>query len=86
MLVGERCVRSSDFARFFDVQGAATSPFDVAAGTDINGCGSATTICDHPSITPTGTGELVIATLGAWGRGSTRRHATRAPCRPACAA
>jgi len=51
-------------ARFYDVQGAATSPFDVAAGTDLTPCSSVTTIDNQPTITPTGTNELVIATMG----------------------
>jgi len=57
-------VSPTNSARFFDVQGAAASPLDVAAGTDVTDCSSATTINDQPSITPTGTGELVIATMG----------------------
>jgi hypothetical protein len=48
--------------RFYDVQGAAASPFDVAAGTDLTPCGA--TIDDQPTITPTGANELVIATMG----------------------
>jgi hypothetical protein len=51
-------------ARFYDVQGAAASPFDVAAGTDLTPCSSVTTIANQPTITPTGTNELVIATMG----------------------
>jgi hypothetical protein len=50
--------------RFFDVQGAAASPLDVAAGTDLTNCSSVTTIRNQPTITPTGTNELVIATMG----------------------
>jgi len=50
--------------RFYDVEGAAASPFDVAAGTDATPCSSATTIDDQPTITPTGANELVIATMG----------------------
>ena len=50
--------------RFYDVQGAAASPFDVAAGTDLTPCSSVTTIANQPVITPTGTNELVIATMG----------------------
>jgi hypothetical protein len=51
-------------ARFYDVQAAAASPFDVAAGTDLTDCSSVTTIDNQPTITPTGTHELVIATMG----------------------
>jgi hypothetical protein len=51
-------------ARFYDVQGAASAPFDMAAGTDLTNCSSVTTIDDQPIITPTGTNELVIATMG----------------------
>jgi hypothetical protein len=51
-------------ARFFDVQGAATTPFDVSAGTDLTPCSSQTTIDNQPTITPTGANELVIATMG----------------------
>jgi hypothetical protein len=50
--------------RFYDVQGAAASPFDVAAGTDLTPCSSETTIANQPTITPTGANELVIATMG----------------------
>ncbi len=50
--------------RFYDVQGAAAAPFDVAAGTNWTDCSSASTIADLPIITPTGTNELVIAALG----------------------
>ncbi len=50
--------------RFFDVQGAATSPFDAAAGTDLTPCSSETTLNDMPTITTTGANELVIATMG----------------------
>jgi hypothetical protein len=50
--------------RFYDVQGAAAAPFDVAAGTDQTTCSSQTTINDMPTITPTGANELVIATMG----------------------
>ena len=35
----------------------------MAAGTDLTNCSSVTTI-DQPIITPTGTNELVIATMG----------------------
>jgi hypothetical protein len=49
--------------RFFDIQGASASPFDVAAGTGSTPCTSST-INNQPSITPTGTNELVIATMG----------------------
>ena len=51
-------------ARFFDVKGAAASPFDVAAGTDLTPCSSQTTIANQPTITTTGANELVIATMG----------------------
>jgi hypothetical protein len=51
-------------ARFYDVRGAAASPFDVAAGTDLTDCSSVTTIDNQPIITPTGANELVIATMG----------------------
>ena len=51
-------------ARFYDVQGAAASAFDVAAGTDLTDCSSVTTINNQPTITPTGAHELVIATMG----------------------
>jgi hypothetical protein len=51
-------------ARFYDVQGAAASPFDVAAGTDLTPCSSVITINNQPTITPTGANELVIATMG----------------------
>jgi hypothetical protein len=57
-------VSPTNSARFYDVQGAATSPFDVAAGTNMTNCSSVTAINNQPSITPTGTGELVIATMG----------------------
>ncbi|HUB12752.1 MAG TPA: hypothetical protein VMB34_12405 [Acetobacteraceae bacterium] len=50
--------------RFFDVQDAAAAPFDVAAGTNSTPCSSVNAINNQPSITPTGTGELVIATMG----------------------
>jgi hypothetical protein len=50
--------------RFYDVGGAAASPFDVAAGTDLTDCSSVTTIDNQPIITPTGAKELVIATMG----------------------
>jgi hypothetical protein len=50
--------------RFYDVEGAAASPFDVAAGTDLTPCSSETTIDNQPTITPTGANELVIATMG----------------------
>jgi hypothetical protein len=50
--------------RYYDVQGAATAPFDVAAGTNLTACSSVTTLDDQPTITPTGTNELVIATMG----------------------
>ena len=50
--------------RFYDVQGAAASAFDVAAGTDLTPCSSQTTIDNMPTITPTGLNELVIATMG----------------------
>jgi hypothetical protein len=49
--------------RFFDIQGASTSPFDVAAGTESTVCTS-TTISNQPTIAPTGPNELVIATMG----------------------
>jgi hypothetical protein len=49
--------------RFFDIQGASASPFDVAAGTDLTVCTSAT-ISNQPTISPTGTNELIIATMG----------------------
>jgi hypothetical protein len=54
----------TDSTRFYDVQGAAASPFDVAAGTDQTACSSQTTINNMPTITPTGVNELVIATMG----------------------
>ena len=50
--------------RFFDIQGAAASPLDVAAGTDLTPCSSQTTIANQPTITTTGANELVIATMG----------------------
>ncbi len=65
-------------ARFFDVQGAAASPFDVAAGTGQTDCSSVTTVNNQPSITPTGTGELVIATM-AIGQGPGLGLASGAP-------
>jgi hypothetical protein len=49
--------------RFLDVQGASASPFDVAAGTGSTACTSST-INNQPTITPTSTNELVIATMG----------------------
>jgi hypothetical protein len=49
--------------RFYDVQGASTTPFDVAAGTDSTLCTSGT-INNQPTITTTGPNELVIATMG----------------------
>jgi hypothetical protein len=36
----------------------------LAAGTDLTPCSSVTTINNQPTITPTGTNELVIATMG----------------------
>lgn len=51
-------------ARFYDVQGASASPLDVAVGTNQTPCSSVTTIDDQPTITPTGTNELVIVTMG----------------------
>jgi len=57
-------VSPTNSVRFYDVQGAAAAPFDVAAGTDFVNCTSVTTINDQPTITPTGTGELVVATMG----------------------
>ena len=50
--------------RFFDIQGAAASPLDVAAGTDLTPCSSQTTLANQPNITTTGANELVIATMG----------------------
>ncbi|HEU5433445.1 MAG TPA: hypothetical protein VFU81_17400, partial [Thermomicrobiales bacterium] len=50
--------------RFFDVQGAAASPLDGAAGTDLTPCSSETTLNDMPVIATTGANELVIATMG----------------------
>jgi hypothetical protein len=49
--------------RFFDIQGASASPFDVSAGTGSTACTS-TTINNQPTITPSGANELVIATMG----------------------
>jgi len=54
----------TDSVRFFDIQGAAASPFDVFAGTASTDCTSATTINNQPTITPSGANELVIATMG----------------------
>ena len=50
--------------RFFDIQGAAASPLDVAAGTDSTACSSPTTLANQPTIKTTGANELVIATMG----------------------
>ena len=49
--------------RFFDIQGASAAPLDVVAGTGSTDCSSAT-IDNQPTIKPTGTNELVIATMG----------------------
>ena len=65
-------------ARFFDVQGAAAAPLDVAAGTDLTPCSSQTTIANQPTITTTGANELVIATMGI-GDGPGRGMASGAP-------
>jgi hypothetical protein len=46
--------------RFFDIQGAAASAFDVAAGTYAGTSGSS--VGGQPTITPSTAGELVIAT------------------------
>jgi hypothetical protein len=51
-------------ARFFDVQGAAVAPFDVSAGVGFTNCSSVSTINDQPTITPTTSNGLVIATMG----------------------
>jgi hypothetical protein len=65
-------------ARFYDVQGAAASPLDVAAGTNATACSLVNSINNQPSITPTATGELVIATMGI-GQGPGLGMASGAP-------
>jgi hypothetical protein len=51
-------------ARFFDVQGAAVAPFDVSAGVGFTNCSTMRRIDDQPTITPSTTNGLVIATMG----------------------
>lgn len=65
-------------ARFFDVQGASASPLDVAVGADFVNCSSSSTVANQPTITPTGTNELVIATM-AIGQGPGLGLAAGAP-------
>jgi len=57
-------ISPTNSVRFFDVKGAAASPLDAAAGTDLTPCSSLTTIANQPTITTTGANELVIATMG----------------------
>lgn len=50
-------------AQFFDIEGAAVAPFDVSAGVGFTNCGSVSTISKQPTITPTTSNGLVIATM-----------------------
>lgn len=50
--------------RYFDISGAATSPFDVVAGLPTTNFSGLTVINNGPSITPTNSNGVVIASLG----------------------
>jgi hypothetical protein len=69
---------STNSLRFFDIQGASASPLDVAAGTDLTDCSSTNTVDNQPTLTPTGTNELVIVTMGI-GQGPGLGLASAAP-------
>jgi len=49
--------------RFFDVQGTAIAPFDVSASAGDTNCSSVTSVNNQPTITPTTSNGLVIATM-----------------------
>ena len=67
-------------ARFFDVQGAAASPLDVAAGTDLTPCSSQTTIANQPTITRR---ARTSSLLRPWGSATVLAWAWRRAPRPA---
>jgi len=49
---------------FYDITGAAASPFDVAAGMPVMNCSNLTNVNNAPSITPTTINGLTLASMG----------------------
>jgi len=64
--------------RFFDIEGAAASPFDVSAGVVDTDVSNTTTIANFPTITPTTSNGLVIA-VGGLGQGPGLGFSSGAP-------